>query len=442
MEFESEEAFEAWLKEQSQEVCVAIATRAASRAWPNVTGIRFWKTGEDARKAHRILALLTGWALLTAAVAAVRPTPEVKSAASAARFAASAASAASAAFASASAARFASASAASASAASAASAARFAAAAASAASASAARFAAAAASAASAAFFARFAASAASAIYSDAGLDPETLFALPVWHEAGTPEGLRLKHVGDTLLDTDPAFAFFARWYRGMVEGKPLPWDLQERVALIDPKIWEQGPEAVAAEIEKIVPEWRKEQAANANRAPEFEPPSVQHLFEAPRAVSAGAISVAYSITQGFEAFRAETGLNETPETLVPLEAVPLHLRRIADILREGDRSPEIEQQLREEIGRLNKRIEELTAALDAANKQVTDLSGQKWKKVAAGTAIAWGVVGTLATAVWTVSGDEVGARQRVETLQEYRNVFQELYGETMGPDYCIDPGP
>ena len=34
--------------------------------------------------------------------------------------------------------------------------------------------------------------------------------------------------------------------------GDPLPWDLQERVALIPDEIWEAGPEAVAEEIEKI----------------------------------------------------------------------------------------------------------------------------------------------------------------------------------------------
>lgn len=47
-------------------------------------------------------------------------------------------------------------------------------------------------------------------------------------------------------------WAFWARWYRGMLDGKPLDWDLQRRVALIDNAIWKAGPEAVAQEIERI----------------------------------------------------------------------------------------------------------------------------------------------------------------------------------------------
>lgn len=49
---------------------------------------------------------------------------------------------------------------------------------------------------------------------------------------------------------------FWARWLEGMRKGEPLPWALQEQVALIgkddDFKIWEEGPAAIAAEIKKI----------------------------------------------------------------------------------------------------------------------------------------------------------------------------------------------
>ncbi|WP_254682167.1 hypothetical protein [Phaeobacter inhibens] len=41
-------------------------------------------------------------------------------------------------------------------------------------------------------------------------------------------------------------------WYQSFLDGKPLDWELQRRVALIDDAIWEAGPEAVAAEIERI----------------------------------------------------------------------------------------------------------------------------------------------------------------------------------------------
>ncbi|UWQ42492.1 hypothetical protein K3718_05220 [Leisingera aquaemixtae] len=47
-------------------------------------------------------------------------------------------------------------------------------------------------------------------------------------------------------------FSFWREWYQGFLDGKPLDWKLQRRVALIDDAIWDAGPEAVAAEIERI----------------------------------------------------------------------------------------------------------------------------------------------------------------------------------------------
>lgn len=38
--------------------------------------------------------------------------------------------------------------------------------------------------------------------------------------------------------------------------GDPLPWDLQEQIALIPDKVWEAGPEAVAEEIARIEAEF------------------------------------------------------------------------------------------------------------------------------------------------------------------------------------------
>ncbi|MEO9827272.1 MAG: hypothetical protein ABJF50_22950 [Paracoccaceae bacterium] len=46
--------------------------------------------------------------------------------------------------------------------------------------------------------------------------------------------------------------SFWREWYQGLLDGEPLDWTLQRRVALIDDKVWEAGIEAVAVEIEKI----------------------------------------------------------------------------------------------------------------------------------------------------------------------------------------------
>ncbi|WP_291732541.1 hypothetical protein [Leisingera sp. F5] len=54
-------------------------------------------------------------------------------------------------------------------------------------------------------------------------------------------------------------WSFWRDWYQGFLDGKPLDWDLQRRVALIDDPIWDAGPEAIATEIERIKAEMLSE---------------------------------------------------------------------------------------------------------------------------------------------------------------------------------------
>ena len=105
-----------------------------------------------------------------------------------------------------------------------------------------------------------------SAAYADAGLTPPVMFSTPLWHQSDWPEGLTPVALGPTLLDRDIRFAFFARWYDGMVRGEPLDWELQRRVALIPPETWEAGVDAVAAAIEDIEAQYLLEQAPLAEK--------------------------------------------------------------------------------------------------------------------------------------------------------------------------------
>lgn len=84
----------------------------------------------------------------------------------------------------------------------------------------------------------------------------EEMMRQPLWHGEPVPEGNRAQDLGATIFDTDPRFAFFARWYGGMVRGEPLPWELQEKVALIPEETWKAGVDAVAAAVEKSEREW------------------------------------------------------------------------------------------------------------------------------------------------------------------------------------------
>lgn len=47
-------------------------------------------------------------------------------------------------------------------------------------------------------------------------------------------------------------FTFWRDWYQGFLDGKPLDWELQRRVALIPDNDWEKGPEHIAGIIEEI----------------------------------------------------------------------------------------------------------------------------------------------------------------------------------------------
>ena len=99
-------------------------------------------------------------------------------------------------------------------------------------------------------------------IFADAFIEFEELFSEPLWSEQREPDWLSDNLISrKNILDSGPEWAFWREWYQGFLIGKPLDWELQRRVALIDADIWETGPEAVAEEIERIRAEYEKETA-------------------------------------------------------------------------------------------------------------------------------------------------------------------------------------
>ncbi|WP_171232533.1 hypothetical protein [Ruegeria sp. HKCCA4812] len=77
------------------------------------------------------------------------------------------------------------------------------------------------------------------------------LFATELWH-GPVPEPYAA--LSQAFFESAPGtpWEFWAEWYKKMLNGNPLDWELQRRVALIENSIWMEGPEAVAREIEKI----------------------------------------------------------------------------------------------------------------------------------------------------------------------------------------------
>ncbi len=73
------------------------------------------------------------------------------------------------------------------------------------------------------------------------------------------------------FFEADPdKWGFWARWYEGMLNGTPLPWDLQEQVALIEDEDWEKGAAHVARLIRDIEAEFLAEKLPQAE-AMEFD---------------------------------------------------------------------------------------------------------------------------------------------------------------------------
>ena len=62
------------------------------------------------------------------------------------------------------------------------------------------------------------------------------------------------------------SFRYWRDWYQGFLDGKPLDWELQRRVALIPDEDWEKGPEHIAEKIEEIRAEYLAEKLPQAEK--------------------------------------------------------------------------------------------------------------------------------------------------------------------------------
>lgn len=98
-----------------------------------------------------------------------------------------------------------------------------------------------------------------SSIYSGLHVDGfDDLELEPIFTPDTGEVGLRPSKLSDAvepfdeyLLGSD-YWHFWRDWYQGFLDGKPLDWELQRRVALIPDEDWEKGPEHIAKLIEDI----------------------------------------------------------------------------------------------------------------------------------------------------------------------------------------------
>lgn len=251
----------------------------------------------------------------------------------------------------------------------------------------------------------------------------------PLWPEGAEAVYLEFVASGLSHFFEGESGVFWKRWLDGFQAGQPISWALQLRIASISDSIWNAGPKAVAKEIARIEAEWEAEQDVKQGRVPELEPDNVVPLFQYPQTVVANVSHVSTTITQNFELFRQETGLNQTPEMVLPLEAMVASLDRIGDLVAKGQ-SAANEQALKEEIGRLYGRIVQLEAELAKAKKDL-ELQKKPWfvpmvKTVGACT-------GAVIGAAWILGSGETRLKTVIENLTEDYRYLQRLEA----PEVC-----
>jgi len=253
MPITDEKRTEAWLKEQPHQVQIAFATRCALRALPAIM-----RTNDAALRGSALPVLR---AILTSAVAASCPTPEIIRAADAAAAACSVST-------STSAARCASAGA------------------------SAARSAG---DATSAAGFAIGAARSASLAVAEAtdypivvglalttddtsalssgDVDPAAVFLQPLWPGGAPPEGLARQYekLRSFWKHDAPVWTFWHSWYEDILAGRLVDWDFLRQVVLLPDEDWKAGPERIADRIEELQTRYLAKKTPQAERI-EFVP--------------------------------------------------------------------------------------------------------------------------------------------------------------------------
>ncbi|WP_297340876.1 hypothetical protein [Pseudophaeobacter sp.] len=274
--------------------------------------------------------------------------------------------------------------------------------------------------------------SAHSAVFSDAKAakngDPHQIFAGALWPRPQDTENLlTMWETFAALHDPTGIWTFWREWYRGMLTGAPMDWDLQLQVALIKDEIWEAGPEDVAKEIERIRQNFLSGQRETPDRTPEHEPKSVKHLIENRIVATACLQGLSVQITDVIERYHAETGANALPDALIPLTEMPQLLNTLAGTLRtipeSGQVSTSTEDQLRADNGRLNAKNAELQETIAALKLEISNLSEPEKKSywaILKQVALIGGIVSiapTLVGGAWALSADELGLKQRYENL-------------------------
>ena len=204
---------------------------------------------------------------------------------------------------------------------------------------------------------------------------------LPLWSDSvDDSNALSVKELGTEWLEinSDPTWAFWRKWYQGFLDGRPIDWELQSQVALIDDAVWEDGPEAVAQAIREI----ERELAGPAPLEDAVLRKHVEHLLKNPVLSEATALNGAENIERAISDYLREAPANGLPEDLKHLEALPQHFKAIARVIGSQTSEDKKEKRLAKEISKLHSRVAELEKELAVAKgKELKGIISQEAAK-------------------------------------------------------------
>lgn len=172
---------------------------------------------------------------------------------------------------------------------------------------------------------------------------------LPLWHEEAREPALEKQ--AQEFLDLSNAYhwSFWREWYQGFLDGKPMDWELQRRVAMIPDEDWEKGPEHIARVIEEIRRDFEAERESDTVPKPEDKPvPAAQAEAMAQRlsnnrdAIALTAASVLEQIAEFRELVRGNNQLEpEFREKLLDfLDDLSAQLNALFELLPEDKKAP------------------------------------------------------------------------------------------------------
>lgn len=219
-------------------------------------------------------------------------------------------------------------------------------------------------------------------------------------------------------------WSFWREWYQGFLDGSPMDWELQRRVAMIPDADWEKGPEHIARVIEDIRKDFDGAAAPTQERFEELEPASLERILRAPT-LSAGQIEAAAQGIKDTEyRYLNETGANQLPDPFLALPEIAGSMLRVSQKIRQHASDPTVEDALRQEIGRLNARVIELEKELEALRKAPAPVFLPALKEQIGKSLGDWKMYGAMFGALWLISGDDLGMQQRLENLEAARAVI------------------